>query len=522
MLPTLKGNFSKLDFDGTTCSLTFSTNWAAGSLGRALGSRTVPVAALAAAVFEPTRGMRVARLRLVLRDGADPLADAAAGRLSDEDDPYVVVGVNDDDLGRRYAAELTGRIDAAGFAGVAATSYLLPEPVAPPLEAKGGEGRIEFDGDTIAFVWGYAAPEARRWQKRRTLPLAAIEGIEFVNPGTMRGGWLRFRVTGAEPVAKPSRDPDAFQVEPGAAGRPLLVAAAVLAALQRSRSDAGARPVTPRRIDGAPIGPRPPVFLAGLHGHAGFDGAVVTVAARGATRRIPLAAVDWVELVDSGPGRPGWVRVHLAGAPPDPGTFDPQRDQDTVCHRDDQAALDFAHRVTGALDGLERVPDAGLLATRGERPDIAAALGRAGLPARGLVKELRALPDRLPDGDRVEELELAVLDGQPGLLVRSGRRMLLLQGGRPALSLSCRGLRVDWSAPGDDGLGELTLETGTASHRLTGVWAPARLAAGLRPDDTPAVPDPVGTLRRLDELKAAGLLSDDEYRTRRTALLDRL
>jgi hypothetical protein len=527
MLPTLKANFARLDFDGTTCRLRYTTGWKGLPIGSAIGARNVPVTALAGVRFEPHRGLRPARLRLLLRPGADPLLAAAGDQLRDSDHPYVLHGITDGDLAKRYAAALAAAVASTGLADTPAGGFLLEEPTPPPLEAKGRHGRVQFDGDTVTFVWNGTAPDDRLRQQRRTLPLSAIEAVAYKHPDHgLRGGYLYFQVIGTEQGPNPGRHPDAFPLDPSQAGAPLLVGAAVVAAIERLRATVSARPPTPRRVDGAPLRPPRGSVLDGLDGRAEFDGGTVTVTARAATRRIPLEAIDWVELVESkGADGVGWVRVHLAGAPPDAGPFDPARDQDTVRHADDLAALDFAHRVSTALadrPGLRGTPDTDLLATAGERPDIVEAMGRASRPARGLVHELRALPHRLPGGDRVQELELAVLDGQPGLVARSARRMLFLHGGRPALSLSCRALSATWTPPDDQGLGELVLTTATAEYRLVGVWSPARLAEGLGPDDTPAGTDVATKLRRLAELHAAGLLSEAEFTARKADLLDRL
>src|ERR671923_2518780 len=103
MLPTLKANFSRLDFDGTTCRLRYTTGWKGLPIGGAVGARDVPVTVLSGVDYQPERGLRPARLRLRLRPGADPLLAAAGDQLRDSDHPYVLHGITDGGLARRYA-----------------------------------------------------------------------------------------------------------------------------------------------------------------------------------------------------------------------------------------------------------------------------------------------------------------------------------------------------------------------------------------------------------------------------------
>ncbi|WP_143678254.1 DUF4429 domain-containing protein, partial [Streptomyces rhizosphaericus] len=53
---------------------------------QALGELTVPLVALAGVAYEP--GRKSGRLRLRLREGADPLSQATGGKLPDAADPY--------------------------------------------------------------------------------------------------------------------------------------------------------------------------------------------------------------------------------------------------------------------------------------------------------------------------------------------------------------------------------------------------------------------------------------------------
>ncbi|MFE2137435.1 DUF4429 domain-containing protein, partial [Streptomyces sp. NPDC059466] len=73
-------------FDGDALRLTPGRDRNVSVLRRALGELTVPLGALAGISFE--QGKRSGRLRLRLRDGADPLLQATGGRLAEPNDPY--------------------------------------------------------------------------------------------------------------------------------------------------------------------------------------------------------------------------------------------------------------------------------------------------------------------------------------------------------------------------------------------------------------------------------------------------
>jgi hypothetical protein len=515
MTLTLKTFSGQLTFDGATCRLTYPSGWKSGYLRRVLGERVIPVTALSGVDFRPASAFKNARLRLRLRDGADPLLAVIGNQLT-ADHPDVLDSIPDGALAARAAAEITAAIAATGLARTPADHPIVAAPKPPPLTAKGTDGRVEFDGETLTFVFTAPAEDKSRFERR--LPVTAIEGVQWKRP-SWTDGYLHFRVLGAEPAADPAKHLNTLRLAASTNMDAVLLAAAVVAAAGRARETADAevsRP-TPRRIDGTPLAKSRGTILEGIDGRGVLGGDAVTITARAAARRIPLNAIDWVELVESGERGVGWVRVHLLDAPPDEAPFDPARDQDTVRHADDRAALTFAHRVTMALEGIERAPDPELLRTRGDRPDIVAALRRASRPARALVTELRALPHRLPEGDEVEELDLANLGDRPGLLARTRRRLLFLVDGQPLVAVSRRRAETSWGTTDERGLGDVEITAGPASYRLTGVWAPARFTDR---DDRPS--DLVARVRDLAELRDAGLLSDEEFAARRTQLLDQL
>jgi hypothetical protein len=390
----ITGEWNSLTFDGDACRIQFPG-----------GRLTVPVRALAAAELRPPGLLRQGRLTLVPRPGADPLAAVALDPLPVEHDPYVV----EFEAGQADAAAAVHRELAAGIDPdpVPSDEFLVEVP-GPPRRVRGADGTVTFDGEAVA-VGG------------RRLPLAALSSVSWSDRRGRRQLGLRFVGTGpGEPPDVPvPLDPDERFTDG------LLLAACVTVALQNLARPGHGEPPHGLALDGSTV------RLYGLGATAEFDGAEVILTTQGGRRRIPLAAIGHVEL--GAGGDLGFVRVHLAGAadPPPAGALDPVLDVDTVCHAVEPAALEFTLRVNRALKGVERSPDESLLRTSGPRPDIAGALARASVRARGLVRELLELCAQLEPDEQVVELDLAVADDQPGLLALTGTRVLFLSSADP-------------------------------------------------------------------------------------------
>ncbi|RSN69932.1 Tat pathway signal sequence domain protein, partial [Streptomyces sp. WAC 05379] len=73
-------------FDGTTVRITPGLHRSVPLFRQTYGEIAVPLEAVAGIVFEPER--KRGRLRMRLREGADPLLHATGGRLPDTADPY--------------------------------------------------------------------------------------------------------------------------------------------------------------------------------------------------------------------------------------------------------------------------------------------------------------------------------------------------------------------------------------------------------------------------------------------------
>ncbi|MEV7323756.1 DUF4429 domain-containing protein [Streptomyces sp. NPDC093970] len=199
-------------------------------LRRALGELAVPLHALAGVSFE--RGRRSGRLRLRLRDGADPLPHATGGRLAEAHDPFLLT-VEPDRFGvaEYFTDEVRDALLLARVPGTAVTGYLLPGP-SLPLSVSAGDGTASFDGERVRLEWNWKTEDVKAATGPRTLALADILGVEWQPSAGLENGHLRFRVRGAATGMRAKYDPNAVELW-GFGRDPLmaLVATAVQARL---------------------------------------------------------------------------------------------------------------------------------------------------------------------------------------------------------------------------------------------------------------------------------------------------
>ncbi|MEU9354116.1 DUF4429 domain-containing protein [Streptomyces griseoloalbus] len=242
-------------FDGDALRLTPGRDKNVGLLRRTLGELVVPLGALAGISFE--QGKRTGRLRLRLRDGADPLLHATGGRLAEPHDPYQLIVESDRYGVAEYFTEevrtalLLDRIPADPVAG-----YLLPGP-AVPLSVSAGDGTVSFDGERVRLEWNWKTEDAKAAAGTRILAVTDLTGVEWQPAAGLENGHLRFTVRNAPTKAPAKYDPNSVELW-GFKKDPLmaLVAAAVQARLPH--------PAAP--VDDHPGGPgtgRPPALAPG-------------------------------------------------------------------------------------------------------------------------------------------------------------------------------------------------------------------------------------------------------------------
>lgn len=241
-------------FDGDALRLTPGRDKGVSLLRKELGELIVPLRALAGISFE--QGKRNGRLRLRLRDGADPLLHAAGGRLTEPHDPYQLLvesdryGVAEYVTDEVRSALLLDRIPADPV-----TAYLLPGP-AVPLSVAAGDGTASFDGERIRLEWNWKTEDAKAAAGARTLALTDITGVEWRPAAGLENGYVRFTVRNAPTKAPPKYDPNAVELW-GFKKDPLmaLVAAAVQARLPHPAGTAPDLPATRPETPSLPVAP---------------------------------------------------------------------------------------------------------------------------------------------------------------------------------------------------------------------------------------------------------------------------
>ncbi|MEU1402200.1 DUF4429 domain-containing protein [Streptomyces sp. NPDC005728] len=234
-------------FDGDALRLTPGRDKNIGLLRRTLGELVVPLGALAGVSFE--QGKKSGRLRLRLRDGADPLLHATGGRLAEPHDPYQLT-VESDRYGvaEYFTDEVRNALLLDGVSPDPVAAYLLPGP-SVPLSASAGDGTAGFDGELVRLEWNWKTEDAKAATGPRAIPVTEVTAVEWQPAAGLENGHLRFTVRGAPATAPPKYDPNAVELW-GFKKDPLmaLVAAAVQARLPHPSAPA----------DGTDVRPGPP------------------------------------------------------------------------------------------------------------------------------------------------------------------------------------------------------------------------------------------------------------------------
>ncbi|MEU6541845.1 DUF4429 domain-containing protein [Streptomyces sp. NPDC046859] len=197
-------------FDGDALRLIPGRDKSVGLLRAALGELVVPLEALAGISFE--QGKRAGRLRLRLRDGADPLLLATGGRLTEPHDPYQLVvepdryGVAEYVVDEVRNALLLDEVPAGPV-----DRYLLPGP-SLPLSFSAGDGTAAFDGERIRLEWNWKTEEAKAAGGPRTIQVTDVRAVEWQPAAGLENGHLRFVVRHGSATTPPKYDPHAVEL----------------------------------------------------------------------------------------------------------------------------------------------------------------------------------------------------------------------------------------------------------------------------------------------------------------------
>ncbi|MCD9873411.1 DUF4429 domain-containing protein [Streptomyces guryensis] len=234
-------------FDGTTVRITPGLHRSVPLFRQTYGEVAVPLEAVAGVVFEPER--KRGRLRIRLREGADPLLQATGGRLPDPADPYrLVVDVDRAGVAEYVAEEIRRALLLDQIPKEPTKAYLLPGPPVP-VSVRSSDGTVSFDGTQVRIDWADTSDRVKRATGPRIIAVGDLVQVEWLPNSGYEEGFLRF-VTRETVFSKlpPEKDPYALDLW-GSARRDLLtalVATAITARLPhpstRNGSDHAERP----------------------------------------------------------------------------------------------------------------------------------------------------------------------------------------------------------------------------------------------------------------------------------------
>ncbi|WP_328873321.1 DUF4429 domain-containing protein [Streptomyces sp. NBC_00287] len=218
-------------FDGTTVRITPGLHRSVPLFRQTYGEIAVPLEAVAGVVFEPER--KRGRLRMRLREGADPLLHATGGRLPDPADPYrLTVDVDRAGVAEYVAEEIRRSLLLDQIPTEPTKAYLLPGPPVP-VSVRSSDGTVSFDGIQVRIDWADTSDRVKRATGPRIINLADVTGVEWLPNSGYEDGFLRF-VTRETSFSKlpPEKDPYALDLW-GSARRDLLTALVATAVTAR-------------------------------------------------------------------------------------------------------------------------------------------------------------------------------------------------------------------------------------------------------------------------------------------------
>ncbi|GAA3575676.1 MULTISPECIES: DUF4429 domain-containing protein [Streptomyces] len=230
-------------FDGTTVRITPGLHRSVPLFRQTYGEIAVPLEAVAGIVFEPER--KRGRLRMRLREGADPLLHATGGRLPDTADPYrLAVDVDRAGVAEYVAEEIRRALLLDQIPKDPTKTYLLPGPPVP-VSVRSSDGTVSFDGTQVRIDWSDTSDRVKRATGPRIIGVGDLVQVEWLPNSGYEDGFLRF-VTRETVFAKlpPEKDPYALDLW-GSARRDLLtalVATAITARLPHPSTRTGVDP----------------------------------------------------------------------------------------------------------------------------------------------------------------------------------------------------------------------------------------------------------------------------------------
>jgi len=219
-------------FDGSTLRITPGLHRSVPLFRQTYGEIAVPLEAISGIVYEPER--KRGRLRLRLREGADPLLHATGGRLPEAADPYkLTVDIDRAGVAEYVAEEIRRALLLDQIPKEPTKTYLLPGPPVP-VSVRSSDGTVSFDGAQVRIDWSDTSDRVKRATGPRIIAVGDLMQVEWLPNSGYEDGFLRF-VTRETAFSKlpPEKDPYALDLW-GSTRRDLLtalVAAAVAARL---------------------------------------------------------------------------------------------------------------------------------------------------------------------------------------------------------------------------------------------------------------------------------------------------
>ncbi|MDQ0959670.1 hypothetical protein QFZ66_003548 [Streptomyces sp. B4I13] len=230
-------------FDGATVRITPGLHRSVPLFRQTYGEIAVPLEAVAGIVYEPER--RRGRLRMRLREGADPLLQATGGRLPDAADPYrLTVDVDRCGVAEYLAEEVRHALLLDQIPGAPTAAYLLPGPPVP-VSVRSSDGVVSFDGVQVRVDWAETSDRVKRATGPRVLDVGDVVRVEWLPNSGFEDGFLRFVTRETAHTKLPAeKDPYALDLW-GNVSRDLLtalVATAVTARLPHPSARAHPKP----------------------------------------------------------------------------------------------------------------------------------------------------------------------------------------------------------------------------------------------------------------------------------------
>jgi hypothetical protein len=247
----LAGIHSTWEFDEDSVLIRFERGIRTPRLFHVLGRRRIPYEALGSVETAPGRRGTVV-LRATPRPGADPLLDAADGRLKDGCDPYRLVLHSEQAAEAESQAEKL-RIRLPADAEEPAQRHLVAAPAAP-LHFKAYHSNASVERETVSLHWFRTGASSAKWRVGdQEFPVGELEDVEWRPPGA--GGHLRLRRRGVTHPEEADQDPAAvvFGLGYGLLHESLPFAASVLEAV-RAAEPVMALDGSGRDIGGSPGG----------------------------------------------------------------------------------------------------------------------------------------------------------------------------------------------------------------------------------------------------------------------------